>query len=317
MKSSISLAFLLSAGIVLAPDLRADPVQDATKAYATFAQQAAEMNLGGIFGMLPAAYQTNAEQLFKLSANTVGEEIWTQGRQFLYSASATAVKRSDVFAEAMAFRRSETQQIADEFDLNLPENPSVDELQSCIVHVFSRLGAIARSADWQKVTNESFSDLFSNIKPLTMKGVTDKVAEPPVNWLSFANASQARLIDSSTVAFPFGNADDDGEKKEIIFKCVDGKWIPAFLDFSDETTARLKNAISSVKFTDAQRGAVLTLLRSLTNSANEFGKAENRHMLKSIAEQQKMPIIMAFMLMGSAFSSGDGEGLPANFSLPF
>lgn len=142
-------------------------------------------------------------------------------------------------------------------------------------------------------------------------------AEPPVNWLSFANASQARLIDSSTVAFPFGNADDDGEKKEIIFKCVDGKWIPAFLDFSDETTARLKNAISSVKFTDAQRGAVLTLLRSLTNSANEFGKAENRHMLKSIAEQQKMPIIMAFMLMGSAFSSGDGEGLPANFSLPF
>ena len=137
------------------------------------------------------------------------------------------------------------------------------------------------------------------------------VTEPPLR------PPNRRSTGFPLLAFPFGNADDDGEKKEIIFKCVDGKWIPAFLDFSDETTARLKNAISSVKFTDAQRGAVLTLLRSLTNSANEFGKAENRHMLKSIAEQQKMPIIMAFMLMGSAFSSGDGEGLPANFSLPF
>ena len=40
MKSSISLALLLSAGIVLAPALRADPVQDATKAPELFAQSA-------------------------------------------------------------------------------------------------------------------------------------------------------------------------------------------------------------------------------------------------------------------------------------
>ncbi len=293
-------AAALCAGLLpsaaLAVDATPADVADATRAHAALNQALADVDLGAIYGALPASYRSALADTAKTAAGKVDPAVWSAAQQLLLQASASLTKQARLLAsmdEAKSALPIPQADAAANLDL------TTEEKVTMLVRLGSRLGAVAKAADRDKIASGGLASVLA-VPALTMKGVTDTVK--PIQLPTYTAKAGA----DGTVTLT-----EDGKDTGDTMVKVEGVWIPAALveAFADRADWKAQ-AAAIPAMSDQEKQGVLMAIQMMTGVARQAGKAQNADELRSALQQAMMPLVMMGMGAGLPGGGGDAPALP-------
>lgn len=270
----------------------ADAVSAAQAAAVGFESAVASADFASIYRALPSAWQKSLSDAAKSFATNVDPSLWSEVQSTVYQLSATAVKKSDLLAQTSA--------------QNMPGSMITDaERRAFLVKAGAKLGAMSKAATKDALASGGLEKVLA-AAPLSMKGVTDSVAEiAPSGTTAVPMPDGTVKVSGSRLLAALGM----GNSVRMVEK--DGKWVPAplveaFADSAGWTAGAAKAASIPAQQTAQIKGA-LGMIRGV---AKQAASAQNAQQLQGMIGQALFPLMMLQGSLGAGGASGGSLPLP-------
>jgi len=208
-------------------------------------------DLSGAWAALPPSYRTAASEAAAAFARRMDPQIWAQAQRAAVQAAASGTTKNVYLYRSLVARG---------YRFPWPEETSA----GAVARLCAKLGAVSQAATLQRLGTGDLSGLLAT-PPLTMKGVTDRLAPPaPLPTLSAHGRADGSVIVSAPGITPQRMVREEGV------------WVPDTVAEAFANRATWKRDADAFRLRKEDRMKLMFLLPLLNEAAAGAGKAKSQ-----------------------------------------